>query len=242
MTDELPTLADARPLTEREYLLRAICAAPLDDAPRLAYADWCDENSHEERAEFIRLQLGIDSRLKASQAELKEVRQQLGHCRCRPLNPGRCAICVAQSRFNELNDYPKQSRHRRQWDLFILKSSDWDDLGGLTEPKLAATLSGLTFCEQLAGFAMLQRGFLHTIRVASSYWEGNHPWLVQQFPIEAVTLTTDPPARPNRTDVLDRSDIRRADNEFCAQWAAGWPTIKFTFPPRYYEFGEIRNG
>src|SRR5262249_36565663 len=31
-------------------------AAPDDDAPRLVFADWCDEHGDPERAEFIRLQ------------------------------------------------------------------------------------------------------------------------------------------------------------------------------------------
>ena len=38
-------------------LLAAIAANPEEDTPRLAYADWCDENDQPERAEFIRLQV-----------------------------------------------------------------------------------------------------------------------------------------------------------------------------------------
>src|SRR5205823_3796441 len=37
-------------------LLRAIRATPEEDTPRLAYADWLEENGQPERAEFIRLQ------------------------------------------------------------------------------------------------------------------------------------------------------------------------------------------
>src|SRR2546423_208668 len=36
--------------------LADILASPDDDAPRLVYADWLDENGQPERAEFIRLQ------------------------------------------------------------------------------------------------------------------------------------------------------------------------------------------
>lgn len=39
--------------------LRVICEAPWDDMPRLIYADWLTENGHEERAEFIRVQVEI---------------------------------------------------------------------------------------------------------------------------------------------------------------------------------------
>jgi uncharacterized protein (TIGR02996 family) len=38
----------------------AICASPEDDALRLVYADWLDENGEEARAEFIRLQLQME--------------------------------------------------------------------------------------------------------------------------------------------------------------------------------------
>jgi uncharacterized protein (TIGR02996 family) len=42
------------PSPGHEPFLRAICAAPDDDAPRLVYADWLDEHGHPDRAEFIR--------------------------------------------------------------------------------------------------------------------------------------------------------------------------------------------
>jgi uncharacterized protein (TIGR02996 family) len=37
-------------------LFRAICEQPWEDAPRLVYADWLDENGQPERAAFIRFQ------------------------------------------------------------------------------------------------------------------------------------------------------------------------------------------
>lgn len=43
-------------MTDRDALLRAIIEAPDDDAPRLIYADWLDENGDPARAEFIRVQ------------------------------------------------------------------------------------------------------------------------------------------------------------------------------------------
>lgn len=38
--------------------LQSIIEAPEDDAPRLIFADWLDDNDQPERAEFIRLQIG----------------------------------------------------------------------------------------------------------------------------------------------------------------------------------------
>ncbi len=42
--------------TQHEGFLQAVREAPLDDAPRLIYADWLEENGDGPRAEFIRLQ------------------------------------------------------------------------------------------------------------------------------------------------------------------------------------------
>jgi uncharacterized protein (TIGR02996 family) len=46
-------------MTTEEALLGAVCASPADDLPRLAYADWCEENGQSERADFIRVQIEL---------------------------------------------------------------------------------------------------------------------------------------------------------------------------------------
>src|SRR6476660_6786094 len=46
------------PMHYRDALVRAIIENPLDDAPRLVYADWLDEHGDPGRAEFIRLTVG----------------------------------------------------------------------------------------------------------------------------------------------------------------------------------------
>jgi uncharacterized protein (TIGR02996 family) len=43
-------------MTTEADLLRAVCETPDDDAPRLVYADWLEENGRPERAAFIRMQ------------------------------------------------------------------------------------------------------------------------------------------------------------------------------------------
>ena len=45
-------------MSERQSLLAAVTADPEDDAVRLVYADWLDENGEAPRAEFIRTQIG----------------------------------------------------------------------------------------------------------------------------------------------------------------------------------------
>jgi uncharacterized protein (TIGR02996 family) len=43
-------------MTDGDALYRAILASPDDDAPRLVWADWLEENGDSDRAEFVRLQ------------------------------------------------------------------------------------------------------------------------------------------------------------------------------------------
>src|SRR5579872_702669 len=42
-------------------LLRAILENPADDSARLVYADWLDEHGQSERAEFIRVQIELQT-------------------------------------------------------------------------------------------------------------------------------------------------------------------------------------
>jgi uncharacterized protein (TIGR02996 family) len=53
--------------------LQAVIADPDDDAPRLIYADWLDEQGQSERAEFIRVQCEL-VRLPVGSARRKELR------------------------------------------------------------------------------------------------------------------------------------------------------------------------
>lgn len=45
---------------DRDALLRAICAAPDDDTPRLVFADWLDEHGEAKRAEFVRVSCELE--------------------------------------------------------------------------------------------------------------------------------------------------------------------------------------
>ena len=48
--------------SDGDALFQAVCENPADDTPRLAYADWLQENDRPERGEFIRLQCEAWSR------------------------------------------------------------------------------------------------------------------------------------------------------------------------------------
>jgi uncharacterized protein (TIGR02996 family) len=64
--------------TTREALLRAVCDSPDDDAPRLVFADWLEENGDENErawAEFIRVQCAA-ARLAADDPQREELRRR----------------------------------------------------------------------------------------------------------------------------------------------------------------------
>jgi len=46
-------------MTTQDALLCSILTSSQDDTPRLVYADWLEENGEPERAEFIRVQVGL---------------------------------------------------------------------------------------------------------------------------------------------------------------------------------------
>lgn len=52
-------------MTHEEAFLQAIREAPADDAPRLIYADWLEENGQADRADFIRVQCRLAGLMEA---------------------------------------------------------------------------------------------------------------------------------------------------------------------------------
>ena len=64
-----------------EAFLRTICENPEDDATRLVYADWLQENGDEDRAEFIRLQIAYQNQpaeFDPTYARMDELRKRHG--------------------------------------------------------------------------------------------------------------------------------------------------------------------
>lgn len=73
----------------RAGFIRAICAAPADDLPRLVFADWLEENDEPKRSEYIRLRCAVSNaaglcRLppKAASGRARKVRAPQAWCRC----------------------------------------------------------------------------------------------------------------------------------------------------------------
>jgi uncharacterized protein (TIGR02996 family) len=89
-------------MTDGEALFRALCEQPREDTPRLAYADWLQENGQPERAELIRLQ-----------------------CEAWALCPAFPTPAAARTRASEL-----LRAHRDRWDaeLPALPRVEWGDM------------------------------------------------------------------------------------------------------------------
>jgi uncharacterized protein (TIGR02996 family) len=59
MPSAVPFPPKTRAMADHDTFLRAILAAPFDDAPRLVYADWLEESARTARAAFIRVQCAL---------------------------------------------------------------------------------------------------------------------------------------------------------------------------------------
>jgi uncharacterized protein (TIGR02996 family) len=69
-------------MSDRDALLAAILAHPDEDTPRLAFADWLDENGEDPpRAEFIRLQIGLPARIDAGDPDWPAARRRIAQLR-----------------------------------------------------------------------------------------------------------------------------------------------------------------
>jgi uncharacterized protein (TIGR02996 family) len=100
-------------MIDEAAFLRAIQANPEDDAPRLIYADWLDEQGESDRAEFIRLQIALEP-LRRSRTdpadELERVR------RLNRIPPGE-----ERSR----DDWPLAQQLERERQLLEAYRADW---------------------------------------------------------------------------------------------------------------------
>jgi uncharacterized protein (TIGR02996 family) len=73
-------VAGMHPATSDEVaVLRAVVTVPEDDAPRLVYADWCDDHGHPERALMIRHMVAVPSTVFIWNQSLRAFRPRLWH-------------------------------------------------------------------------------------------------------------------------------------------------------------------
>jgi uncharacterized protein (TIGR02996 family) len=136
-------------------LLRAVLAEPEDDAPRLIYADWLDEEGEGDRAEFIRVQCAL-------------ARRNPRYCRqstCNQAGHGPCSYC------RDTDDL--RSREQELW-------GSWphaDDVRSQIHPTLPVGWAWTILPEWMGGAlvppcAVVRRGFVARVRCRLEDWIG----------------------------------------------------------------------
>lgn len=162
--------------SEREGLLRAVCANPDDSGARLVYADWLEDHGQPERAEFIRLQ-------------------------CRRVS----GVCPCLYGVPDCPDPACQAAAARERELFDLLEADgeWgESFPGLSVYTLTALLARLL--EEFSPYAgreyalaqhmncphvVVCRGFPMVLGCPADFWDAHGPALVCRHPLTSVRLT-----------------------------------------------------
>jgi uncharacterized protein (TIGR02996 family) len=155
-------------------LRQAILDNPADDVPRLAYADWCEENGDEERAEFIRVQIELsrlswwDDAWDGLVQRERELWERHGEAWRRPLPPwARKKIAFrrgfASGRACSLRQWLTQSgKLRRQAPVDTLEITCPNEGDALQFPDLAVSplLAGVS---ALAAYWLEQKDLSHLV-------------------------------------------------------------------------------
>lgn len=166
-------------------LLRAILDDPADDLPRLAYADWCDENGQPERAGFVRVQLEIARPLRCHYSTFDDCLDRrediddviVSGC---PACAGRCRLLLRQTDlfrpgvvFDPLDDaLPGRPAEIRAADARfvteLIAPPEWDG-------------EAVSY--------VWRRGFVGRVELPLAAWREHGPELVRQHPLTRVELT-----------------------------------------------------
>lgn len=148
-------------MNDGDLLLRAVLEHPDEDTPRLAYADWFEEQGEPERAEFIRVQCEIN-RLRPECPCVAYIR---GVC-CRSMS---CPICPL---------------HRRETDLMREHGREWFGDSGL-----AVYGEDVGRMSPHATILIARRGFISEVRCPLATWLEHGPGIVRRHPVETVHVT-----------------------------------------------------
>jgi uncharacterized protein (TIGR02996 family) len=153
-----------RDLTEAAFLAD-ILAHPDDDAPRLIFADWLDENGGPDRASFIRVQCEM-ARLPACRHRVPTANQE--SCR-------HCGLSC------------------RAWDiLFSDRRTNYWHAWAAPLPGLLGV--GLDYGGTLQELPwVFRRGFVEAVTLTAELWLAHERDLRAAAPLREVTLTTPQP-------------------------------------------------
>lgn len=204
--------------TDQRALLNTILANPDDDAPRLIYADWLDENEQAEHAEFIRLQIEL------SLMNPKECNQGT----CNQAGYGPCSFCRQRDELENKIDLI--------WNTLNKTGPAISDFSAMRYVKKESDI------EVPYPLSIVRRGFIDEIRCRAKDWEQHGDAILADHPVRTVKLTANP--RPKLVKTIDGDEFYEINGkafvtieESHAEWASCWPTVKFEFAP-VIEVGE----
>lgn len=140
-------------MTDRDAFLAGILANPDADLPRLAYADWLDEQGNEgdsARAEFIRLQCELVREPTAKTCGYRPGFRQVKFC-----GDPACRSCAA---------------YIRQWELWTKNLCRWKHDQVIVD--CAYHIEGEAPCEDAPVHAIFRRGFVDEVRGLLAWLNG----------------------------------------------------------------------
>lgn len=153
-------------MTDHDALLRAILAAPHEDTPRLVYADWLQEHSHDARAEFIRVQVEMAKTPTCDRRQARRPCYQDGQCRW-------CFLAIQRTQLMWLTPDGGPALWKQwcdgvdpSWVLLDTDNDQWT-------------------------FGM-HRGFLDAVTLAAADWLAHGDAIRARHPVKSVRLTTWP--------------------------------------------------
>lgn len=158
-------------MTERETLIAAICYHDADrdnrkeDTPRLAYADWLEENGESERGEFIRVQIGIVCCAECGGSNSLAVEGITARMAC---------WACKELRRRERELWMNSPQHKQEW------------------AGAAAVLYRKLSLHGWSEICHFTRGFVSQVKCSWLDWLAHADAILREQPVQRVKLTTRP--------------------------------------------------
>lgn len=220
-----------------DSFIASIIVAPDDDAPRLIYADYLEENGDGARAEFIRLQIElarIEANYKKAAPDMDwgDDETLIPNCTCN----GRikCWVCAA---VNEWNAKAERLRARER-ELLSDHGFRWSDglVGEARTRNVGANGDSLMVDYIFPNgtgtnvfWLYFQRGFIDRIDLPWQQWAEHADAIRAATPLQDVHLTTPPTFEAER--VVDGQRIGPVI--YVPNLSLRWPGITFHLPPAF---------
>ena len=240
-------------MTDGEALLAAIIAHPEEDAPRLIYADWLEENGQGERAEFIRVQVELARIANSAPCCTAPANRHEVGCARRTAkkrrafsDKGRCRRC------DYLSALAGRDKRRRR---LVARERQLLERSAKAGPKFAADINYWLHGEPtdprarpIAPVGTFVRGFIERVTCTAADWLSHGDAIRAAHPVTCVRLTTE--LGPHVTYSSYDLDNRLLTIRFTARlksvtWGpeqaevaaylkllqAEWPGVTFELPP-----------